>query len=70
MNYYTAVFEETTDEDGETDYDTVDNQTMTFTIADDGTITQDGNYILGLGDYDDWDENFLFLMVMPTKILC
>jgi hypothetical protein len=58
--FYTAVFEETTDEDGETDYDTVDNQTMTFTIADDGTITQDGNYILGLGDYDDWDEIFYF----------
>lgn len=62
--FYVALFEatETVDEEGEASvsYSATDNQTVTFTINEDGTITQDGDAIIGMGDYDEWDEYFYF----------
>lgn len=62
--FYVALFEatETVDEEGNTNvsYSPTENQTVTFTINEDGTITQDGDDIIGMGDYDEWDEYFYF----------
>ncbi len=58
-NFYAACFESTT-EDGTTSYSVSDTQTVTFNINEDGTITQQGDLYIGVGDYDVWDEYFYF----------
>jgi hypothetical protein len=58
--FYLAVYDKTVDEEGASSYDIADNQTITFSIAEDGTISQDGNQMIGMGDYDAWDEVFYF----------
>ena len=58
--FYVALFEGEITEDGDADFEATENQTVTFTIGEDGTLTQDGDAIIGLGDYDEWDEYFYF----------
>ncbi len=50
--YYAAMFTPYEDEYG-TSFDEADDQVLVMTINADGTITQNGDAFLGLGDYDE-----------------
>jgi hypothetical protein len=58
LYYYAALFTPY-EEDGYTDFEEADDQVLVMTINEDGTITQEGDAYLGLGDYDE-DYGFYF----------